>query len=229
MAMLGATAALAGLLIVAASVNIAKIIAAETLTARLAAAIATLVLAILTSGIALIPHIALDLFGALVLLVAAGAPVFRCTPRFRSGVIAGTAALCSGRLWASPLGRTSRRRSCCWRRPSDSGSSRRRRAAGDRGRDRDLVDRSRRGAALTQAVRPAIPSAMSTSRTAAGRRSHPAGTRPHVRGPVLLEPQPAAGDARAIDDAQRVRGAVAPGVTRRRGGITRSGSRADRR
>ncbi|WP_251443905.1 hypothetical protein [Microbacterium sp. USTB-Y] len=76
-AMLGATAALAGLLIVAASVNIAKIIAAETLTARLAAAIATLVLAILTSGIALIPHIALDLFGALVLLVAAGATGFQ--------------------------------------------------------------------------------------------------------------------------------------------------------
>lgn len=124
-AMLGATAALAGLLIVAASVNIAKIIAAETLTARLAAAIATLVLAILTSGIALIPHIALDLFGALVLLVAAGATGFRCTPRFRSGVIAGTAALCSGRLWASsPWPRTSRAvRSCCWRRPSDSGSS----------------------------------------------------------------------------------------------------------
>lgn len=124
-AMLGATAALAGLLIVAASVNIAKIIAAETLTARLAAAIATLVLAILTSGIALIPHIALDLFGALVLLVAAGATGFQVHAALSLRRDRGNGSpLLRAALGFLPWPRTSRAvRSCCWRRPSDSGSS----------------------------------------------------------------------------------------------------------
>jgi len=76
-AMLGATAALAGLVIVAASVNIEKIVVARTLTARLAAAIAGLVLAILTSGIALIPELEVLWFGVLVLLITAGAAVFQ--------------------------------------------------------------------------------------------------------------------------------------------------------
>jgi len=76
-AMLGATGALAGLVIVAASVNIDKIVVARTLTARLAAGIAGLVLAILTSGIALIPHLDAFWFGVLVLICTAGATGFQ--------------------------------------------------------------------------------------------------------------------------------------------------------
>lgn len=76
-AMLGATAALAGLVIVAASVNIDKIVLARSLTARLAAAIAGLVLAIVTSGIALIPGLSSAWFGALVLIVTVIAAAFQ--------------------------------------------------------------------------------------------------------------------------------------------------------
>lgn len=76
-AMLGATAALAGLVIVAATVNIDKIVAAKTITARLAAAIATLVLAILTSGIALIPHIGAGWLAALLLVCTAAVTGFQ--------------------------------------------------------------------------------------------------------------------------------------------------------
>ncbi|GAA1821857.1 hypothetical protein [Agromyces salentinus] len=54
-AMLGATAALAGLLIVAMSVNIEAIMKSGTLPARAAASIATLVLAIATTALALAP------------------------------------------------------------------------------------------------------------------------------------------------------------------------------
>ena len=50
-AMVGATAALAGLVIVAASVNIGDIIKSVSLTARLAAGIAGLVLALAGSAI----------------------------------------------------------------------------------------------------------------------------------------------------------------------------------
>lgn len=67
-AMAGASAALAGLGIVAASVNIDKIIHAGTLTARLGAAIASLVLALVASGAALIPQ--LDLFGYGIVVLA---------------------------------------------------------------------------------------------------------------------------------------------------------------
>jgi len=67
-AMVGATAALAGLVIVAASVNIAEIVKASTLTARLAAAIATLVLAITTTGVGLIPEIAPGWYGAIIVV-----------------------------------------------------------------------------------------------------------------------------------------------------------------
>ncbi|KQZ83158.1 hypothetical protein ASD56_12590 [Microbacterium sp. Root166] len=56
-AMVGATAALAGLVIVASSVNIVEIIKSSTLTARLAAAIAALVLAIVVAGLGLMPGI----------------------------------------------------------------------------------------------------------------------------------------------------------------------------
>lgn len=74
-AMAGASAALAGLLIVAASVNIEKIITAGTLTARLGAAIASLVLALVASAVGLIPGLDPTWYGIVVLLgtVVAGA------------------------------------------------------------------------------------------------------------------------------------------------------------
>lgn len=76
-AMVGATAALAGLLIVAASVNIAEIVKAVSLTARLAAAIATLVLAIAGSAIGLIPGLGAAAYGVTILVAVAGALVFQ--------------------------------------------------------------------------------------------------------------------------------------------------------
>ena len=66
-AMLGATAALAGLVIVAASVNIDKIIASPVLVSRLAAALTTLVLALVVSGAGLIPGLESFWFGIVVL------------------------------------------------------------------------------------------------------------------------------------------------------------------
>lgn len=74
-AMVGATAALAGLVIVAASVNIDKIIPSRALTARLAAAIAGLVLALVASGTGLIPDIDPTWYGVVIIVatVAAGA------------------------------------------------------------------------------------------------------------------------------------------------------------
>lgn len=75
-AMVGAAAALAGLVIVAASVNIAEIVKASTITARLGAAIAGLVLAIVVGGLALIPGIPAVWFGVGVLVAAVGAGAF---------------------------------------------------------------------------------------------------------------------------------------------------------
>jgi hypothetical protein len=74
-AMVGATAALAGLVIVAASVNIGDIVKEASLVARLAAGIASLVLALAMSAIALIPALAPVPLGAagMVLAVVAGA------------------------------------------------------------------------------------------------------------------------------------------------------------
>lgn len=62
-AMAGAAAALAGLLIVALSVNVAKIIQYATLPARAAASVSALVLVVLTCGVALIPGQTLQLIG----------------------------------------------------------------------------------------------------------------------------------------------------------------------
>ena len=76
-AMLGATAALAGLVIVAASVNIREIITSGTLTPRLAAAISALVLALIVSGMALIPDIDPLWFGALIIVATAVAGAFQ--------------------------------------------------------------------------------------------------------------------------------------------------------
>lgn len=76
-AMVGATAALAGLVIVASSVNIGEIVKTRSLTARLGAGIATLVLAIVASGLALMPTITPGWYGILLLVSAVGAAVFQ--------------------------------------------------------------------------------------------------------------------------------------------------------
>ncbi|MGI9822657.1 hypothetical protein [Agromyces sp. Marseille-Q5079] len=70
-AMLGATAALAGLLIVAMSVNIGTIMKSGTLPARAAASISTLVLAIAVTALALAPGQPAWAFGLEVLVAAA--------------------------------------------------------------------------------------------------------------------------------------------------------------
>lgn len=77
LAMLGATAGLAGLVIVAASVNISQIVKASTLTARLAAAIAALVLALVVSGFGLIPGITAAWFGVLLIVCTLIAGIFQ--------------------------------------------------------------------------------------------------------------------------------------------------------
>jgi len=69
-AVAGATAALAGLVIVAASVNIGDIVKSRTLTARLGSAIVMLVVALLVSALGLVPGIDALWFGALVLVIA---------------------------------------------------------------------------------------------------------------------------------------------------------------
>jgi hypothetical protein len=69
-AMIGATAALAGLVIVASSVNIEVIVKAGHLTARLASGIVGLTLAIAASAIGLIPHVAPVVYGAVVIVAA---------------------------------------------------------------------------------------------------------------------------------------------------------------
>jgi len=76
-AMAGASAALAGLVIVAASVNIDKIVRAGTLTARLGAAIASLVLALVASAVGLMPELNLTWYGIIVLVSAIAAGVFQ--------------------------------------------------------------------------------------------------------------------------------------------------------
>ena len=76
-AMTGAAAALAGLVIVAASVNIGDIIKAPSLTARLAAGIAGLVLTIAVSAVGLIPDLSGGVYGAAAILLALGAAAFQ--------------------------------------------------------------------------------------------------------------------------------------------------------
>ncbi|MFF2389701.1 hypothetical protein [Agromyces sp. NPDC058104] len=75
-AMVGATAALAGLLIVAMSVNIRTILQSPTLPARAAASVATLVLAIVVTGLALAPEQPARAYGVEVLVVALVAGAF---------------------------------------------------------------------------------------------------------------------------------------------------------
>jgi len=75
-AMIGATAALAGLVIVAASVNIADIVKTVSLTARLAAGITGLVLALTGSAIALVPGMTGPRYGWAMVVAALIAAVF---------------------------------------------------------------------------------------------------------------------------------------------------------
>ena len=76
-AMVGATAALAGLVIVASSVNIAEIIKSNTLTSRLGAAIAALVLAIVVTGLGLVPDMAPIWYGVTIAAGAIAAAAFQ--------------------------------------------------------------------------------------------------------------------------------------------------------
>jgi hypothetical protein len=76
-AMVGATAALAGLLIVAMSVNIAEIMKSPTLPARAAASIATLVLAIVAGALGLIPGQVPFAYGLEMLVATLAASVFQ--------------------------------------------------------------------------------------------------------------------------------------------------------
>lgn len=75
-AMVGATAALAGLVIVAASVNIAQIVTAATLTSRLASGIAGLVLALIGSALGLAPEISSLWYGASMIAASLAAAAF---------------------------------------------------------------------------------------------------------------------------------------------------------
>lgn len=76
-AMVGATAALAGLVIVAASVNIGDIVKSRTLTARLGSAIVALVVALVVSAGGLVPQITVPGFGMLALVLVVIALVFQ--------------------------------------------------------------------------------------------------------------------------------------------------------
>jgi hypothetical protein len=76
-AMVGGSAALAGLAIVAASVNIRDIIKAESLTARLAAGVATLVLALVVAAVGLMPGLTLATYGVGVVVATALAGAFQ--------------------------------------------------------------------------------------------------------------------------------------------------------
>jgi len=76
-AMAGATAALAGLVIVAASVNIGRIVRTPTLTSRLGAAIGVLVLALVVSAVGLVPDVSPVAYGWAIVIATLGAAVFQ--------------------------------------------------------------------------------------------------------------------------------------------------------
>lgn len=69
----GAAAALAGLIIVAMTVNIKTILSIPSMTSRAAATIGSLVLIVVTAAAGLIPGQAVELLGAEILLFTAGA------------------------------------------------------------------------------------------------------------------------------------------------------------
>ncbi|MET0673267.1 MAG: hypothetical protein ABWY37_07225 [Microbacterium pygmaeum] len=76
-AIAGATAALGGLVIVAASVNIGDIVKSRSLTARLGSGIVMLVAALVVSASALMPAINETVYGIVVLVIALGALLFQ--------------------------------------------------------------------------------------------------------------------------------------------------------
>lgn len=78
-AMVGATAALAGLVIVAGSVNIERIIKAPSLTSRLGAAISTLVLALVIAAVGLAPgeHLSSSAYGWIIVVGSLAALPFQ--------------------------------------------------------------------------------------------------------------------------------------------------------
>ncbi|NYF17608.1 hypothetical protein HDC37_002453 [Microbacterium sp. AK009] len=76
-AIVGAAAALAGLVIVAASVNIREVIQATTVTARLGAGIVALVVALSVGAIGLIPDLDAVGYGVIILVLTLIAAVFQ--------------------------------------------------------------------------------------------------------------------------------------------------------
>jgi hypothetical protein len=76
-AIVGASAALAGLVIVAASVNATEIVKYRSLTSRIAAAIATLTLAITVGGVELIPGVDRVVLGGVVIVATITASLFQ--------------------------------------------------------------------------------------------------------------------------------------------------------
>ena len=76
-AIAGATAALGGLVIVAASVNIGDIVKSRSLTARLGSGIVMLVAALVISAVGLMPAIDETWFGIIVLVIALTAVAFQ--------------------------------------------------------------------------------------------------------------------------------------------------------
>ncbi|MFJ3833662.1 hypothetical protein ACIPWI_37755 [Streptomyces sp. NPDC090046] len=72
-AMMGSAGALAGLVIVAASVNIAEVVKAPSLTSRLAGGIAGLVLALSGSAVGLVPEVSPMSYGLSMAALAVGA------------------------------------------------------------------------------------------------------------------------------------------------------------
>lgn len=76
-AVVGATAALVGLVIVAASVNIADIVKSRSLTARLGSAIAMLVVALVVSALGLMPGLDMMWLAILTLILTAIVLVFQ--------------------------------------------------------------------------------------------------------------------------------------------------------
>lgn len=72
-AIVGATAALGGLVIVAASVNIGDVVKSRSLTARLGSGIVMLVVALVIAAVGLMPGIDDTWFGVIVVTLALGA------------------------------------------------------------------------------------------------------------------------------------------------------------
>ncbi|MCX5199853.1 hypothetical protein OOK31_39310 [Streptomyces sp. NBC_00249] len=71
--MMGAAGALAGLVIVAASVNIAEVVKAPSLASRLAGGIAGLVLALSGAAVGLVPQVSPMSYGSAMAVLAVGA------------------------------------------------------------------------------------------------------------------------------------------------------------